>query len=274
MYSPLKKKLIKACPRILIKPVVNVVREGRRIRYWTSMVLNPDKMRLLCPCCGLKFQFFVAGNYLKRPEKFNPARYEQTRQDVLCPFCRALPRHRILALWCERHKTSLQSSNILYFAPEISMILWMKRNRVKCTTADLYKDYTDMKLDIQSTGLPDGSYNVIICNHVLEHVDDFKIALKEVYRILRPGGLFICSFPMDPTLELVDEDYTVRTVEGRIKRFGQDDHKRVFGMKADRFLEEVGFSVETICGEDYPDEILPVIGPADYDINRLFCCRK
>ena len=60
----------------------------------------------------------------------------------------------------------------------------------------------------------------------------------------------------------------------RIQRFGQNDHKRVFGMKADKFLTEAGYEVEVIDGAEYPEEILPVIGPADYDMNRLFCCRK
>ena len=153
------------------------------------------------------------------------------------------------------------------------MKLRMKRNGVFCVTADLY-DEADLKLDIQDTGITDEAYDVIFCNHVLEHVDDFRKALKEMYRILRPGGSFICSFPMDPRIHLVDEDNSVKTDEERIKRFGQFDHKRVFGMHADQFLTEAGFKVEKISGDDYPDEILPVIGPADYDMNILFRCMK
>lgn len=115
---------------------------------------------------------------------------------------------------------------------------------------------------------------MIICNHVLEHVDDFRVALKEMYRILRPGGSIICSFPMDPNIEILDEDFTVYSNENRIRRFGQYDHKRVLGMKADQFLTEAGFSVAKIRGEEYPDSILPIVGPADYDINLLFRCVK
>ena len=103
---------------------------------------------------------------------------------------------------------------------------------------------------------------------------DFRRALKEVYRILKPDGFFLCSFPMDPNVELVDEDKCVRTDEERYRRYGQNDHMRVFGLRADRLLTEAGFKVEVINGEDYPKEILPVIGPADYDINCLFCCKK
>ena len=135
------------------------------------------------------------------------------------------------------------NTKILYFSPDKSEELWMKRTGVKFTSADLYKN-ADLKLDIQATELPDDSYDIIIANHVLEHVDDFRLALKEVYRILKPGGTFICSFPMDPTIELLDEDPSVHSAEERVKRFGQHDHKRIFGMKADRFLTEAGFIVE------------------------------
>ena len=190
-----------------------------------------------------------------------------------CPVCRSLPRHRILALWCEEHKELLRSSKILYFAPERSMTQWMKRNSIACTTADLYKE-ADLKLDIQATGLIDGSYDIIICNHVLEHVDDFRMAMKEMYRVLHSGGLFICSFPMDSKVELLDEDLAISTDDERFQRYGQNDHKRVFGMKADQFLIDAGFAVTRIDGKDYPAEILPVVGPADYDMNRLYCCRK
>ena len=98
--------------------------------------------------------------------------------------------------------------------------------------------------------------------------------MREMYRILRSGGFFICSFPMDLKVNLLDEDRTVQTAEERYQRFGQDDHKRVFGMNADSFLAEAGFTVERICGDHYPDEILPVIGPAAYDMNIFFRCVK
>jgi len=222
----------------------------------------------------VKFRTFIAGNYREYTKLFNPSRYEHTRQDVLCPVCRALPRHRMLALWFEKHIELLHKADILYFAPGRSERTWLKRNRVSCVTADLYSEAVALKLDIENTGLPGESYDLIVCNHVLEHVNDFRKALKEMFRILRPGGSFVCSFPMDPNVELLDEDLSVQTEEERIRRFGQNDHLRVFGMKADRFLTEAGFEVERIEGKDFPEEILPVVGPADYDMNLLFRCVK
>ena len=153
------------------------------------------------------------------------------------------------------------------------MMLWMGRNGISVTTADLYHD-ADLKLDIEDTKLPEASYDLIVCNHVLEHVNDYRRALKEVYRILTPGGSLLCSFPMDLNIEYVDEDPDVKTEEERRQRFGQIDHNRVFGRKAGELLEQAGFAVESIRGEDCPEEILPVIGPADYDRNILFWCMR
>ena len=79
---------------------------------------------------------------------------------------------------------------------------------------------------------------------------------------------------MDPETDLVDEETQRLTPEKRIRRFGQHDHRRVFGMHADQLLTEAGFRVETISGEAYPENILPVVGPGNYDLNRLFDCRK
>ena len=269
----MKKLLKKICPKPLEKTAKKAYYECLETRCRLDMLLFPGRMKRFCPCCGLKFRSFVTFRYREHPDEFDFARYERPRQDVLCPVCQSFPRHRILALWCEQHMEMLRSAKILYFAQGKSEAIWMKRNGVKIVTADLFGE-ADLKLDIQSTGLPDESYDVICCNHVLEHVDDFRVALKEMSRILRPGGSFLCSFPMDPKVELLDEDPSVRTEAERIRRFGQNDHKRVFGMKADRFLTEAGFEVEKICGEDYPEEILPVVGPADYDMNILFRCVK
>ena len=112
-----------------------------------------------------------------------------------------------------------------------------------------------------------------MCNHVLEHVEDFRVALREVWRVLRPGGSLICSFPMDSNVELLDEGPSASDEE-RLLRFGQNDYLRVFGMGASRLLKEDGLEVEEIRGEDCPDKIAPVIGPADYDANVLFRCVK
>lgn len=82
------------------------------------------------------------------------------------------------------------------------------------------------------------------------------------------------TYNMDPEVELLDEDPGVATDEVHLRRYGQYDHKRVFGMVARVFLEESSLSEEEMRGEDCPDEVLPVVGPPDYDVNCLFWCVK
>lgn len=260
-------------PRPIWNAIASTYRKSLYSRYRKEMLRHPEDMSLYCPCCGLKYSEFVEGDYQEYPKFYDLKTFEGIPQDVCCPVCESLPRHRIEILWCEEHMDLLQGKDILYFAIERSVKLWMKRKGVKCTTADLFAE-ADLKLDIQDTGLPDNFYDVIFCNHVLEHVDDYMKALRELRRILRPGGSLICSFPMSRDIEYVDEDPSVTSEEDRLIRFGQSDHVRLFGMNADRFMKDAGFDVSIIDGDNCPPDILPVTAPCKYDMNRLFWCRK
>lgn len=274
MKPKIKLVLKRRFPRRLWRVSVNCYRKLVRVKYKTLTVLAPENKKYYCPCCNLRLKSFVTGDYLAEDEFYDRKLFENVRQDVLCPSCTSLPRHRILASWCLSHKEALVGKDILYFAPEPGMVRWLISQKIKYTTADLFDEFTDLRLDIQATGLPDDSYDVVICNHVLEHVDNYMTALKEVRRILRPGGILICSVPISPDVELVDEDPSVVTAEERLVRYGQSDHVRLFGIGAGRFMSDAGFEVSTIEGSDYPDEIVPITAPGAYDINRLFVCKK
>ena len=141
------------------------------------------------------FRSFKAGRYHDLVDKVDVKRYEKNDQHVICPYCGSLPRHRILAVWCGRHIRHLRSSRILYFAPEKGMMRWMARKHIDVVTADLYQP-ADLRLDIQDTGLSDSSFDVIFCNHVLEHVDDFRKALKLLFVIrFFPATTIISNCP-------------------------------------------------------------------------------
>ena len=274
MKASTKKSLKSKMPRRLWKTAVDFYRFLLKIKHKTAMAFNPKNKSLYCPCCGIRCKAFTQSvDYKGYADFYDISLFEKHRQDILCPVCGSLPRHRILAQWFEDHKESLNSKRILYFAPERGMITWFKNNKIRPVTADLFDPFTDLKLDIQNTGLDDDSYDVVICNHVLEHVGDYKTALKEIKRILKHDGVLICSFPMSPDVEYLDEDADITSDEDRLKRYGQSDHVRLFGMKADALIAGEGFDVTVIDGDNYPDEILPVTGPCDYDINRLFLCK-
>jgi 2-polyprenyl-3-methyl-5-hydroxy-6-metoxy-1,4-benzoquinol methylase len=252
---------------------------------WVSAVysvlafVQPGRAVLYCPCCNSWRTDFIIGGYKKRSDFFDLERYNKCRQDVLCPTCRSLPRHRILANWCEEYKDQLQGKLVLYFALENCMSQWLKRNSVTVTSADLFET-ADLILDLDNIEQPDESWDVVFCNHVLEHVPNYKKALSELHRILKPDGMLICSFPIDFNYETEYEDASLvndDSPEGdkmRIQKFGQKDHLRVFGRYSRQLLECAGFDVTVIDGDSMPAEILPVVGPADYDSNKLFVCEK
>ena len=266
------RKIKNTLPHGMWKVMVSFARFLRRIKYKTIMTCSSKKLELYCPCCGIRFKSFGHGDY-DIPDFYDVSLFEGYPQDVRCNVCGSLPRHRILTSWCIDNKDLLTSKKILYFAPETCVVRWFKANKMDYTTADLYNVDAELKLDITNTGLPDNSYDVVMCNHVLEHVDDVMTALLEMKRIIRPGGFFICSFPVNPNIDLVDEDKSVTTEAERLKRYGQSDHVRLFGINADRFMRDAGFDVSFIEGKDYPDEILPITAPSKYDINRLYLCK-
>lgn len=256
----------------LVRTVLSIV--GHRIILVRTKVINKymgEKLPFYCSCCGIRLDKFIDGGYSDNSARFNPTRYVGMDTKVICPYCGSLPRHRILTLWMGTHIEELQGKRILHFAQEGCVRMWMDKNGISATTADLYEP-ADLQLDIEDTQLPNESYDVIICNHVLEHVSDFRKALRELHRIVALDGMVIISFPTDMNLETVYEDASITDEEGRIKHFGQNDHLRIFGRDSASMLESFGFEVEEITSDDA--RIKPVVGPADYDYNVLWGLRK
>jgi len=165
-------------------------------------------------------------------------------------------------------------SDIIIFAPEYSIRKWFDKKGFHYITTDLFEPIVDINVDIQSTPFPDEKWGLIMCNHILEHVDDHKKALIELKRILKKDGILELTVPLDRKFQTVYEDPNIVNTEDRIKAFGQSDHKRVFGDDFEKILTDLGFSVEVIDGDTLPPSIGGAIGPADYDDNRVFICRK
>jgi len=239
--------------------------------FVSGFLFRAKSGKVYCPCCGKHFDNFRDERFYADKVHFNPAMFSKSGQDVICDFCRSAPRHRIIAEWAEQNTAKLKSSRILYFAPELSMMLWFRRHGISVKTADLFDRRADLKLDITSIDLPDGSEDIIFCNHVLEHVHDYSSALSELHRIIRKGGILIISFPIDPDSDTVRELLN-GSEEERRRILGQSDHLRIFGQDSSRILEDAGFEVSTIDISGMPDNILPVAGPCDYDTNMIFCC--
>jgi len=111
-------------------------------------------------------------------------------------------------------------------------------------TADLMQDGVTHRVDITDTKLPDGAYDVVMANHVLEHIPDDRAALRELYRLLKPGGNALLTVPINPTRPTY-ENPSITTAPERWAHFSAHDHLRYYGLDFTERLTEAGFHVET-----------------------------
>ena len=180
--------------------------------------------------------------------KFLSYGYKTVRKNALCPGTLSLERHRLLWLYLDR-ETNFLSSNlkVLHVAPE--QVFYKKFKKLKnweYFTFDLNSPIADIKGDLTSTNFKDESFDLIICNHVLEHIEDDKLALDEMYRILKYNGISILQVPINVKRENTFEDLSIKSKIQREKYFGQYDHVREYGLDFKDRVEQAGFKVEMI----------------------------
>lgn len=202
-----------------------------------------------CPICGAHYRKFMPYGYTDAG----------SRENALCPSCLSLERHRLLWLWLQKHSDLFETRpRILHIAPEVCLMRRFRKLYKGCDeeyiTADLESPLADLKMDIQAIPLADQSVDVIFCNHILEHVADDRLAMREMYRVMRDGGWGIMLSPVDLNLDKTFEDDSITDPEERTRIFGQYDHRRNYGRDyADR-LREAGFEVEEV---DYATAFSP-----------------
>jgi ubiquinone/menaquinone biosynthesis C-methylase UbiE len=112
----------------------------------------------------------------------------------------------------------------------------------------------DVKADICNLPFEDNTYDIILCNHVLEHIPDDTKAMQELYRVLKPGGMGIFQIPQDLTRSTTFEDDSITDQKERAKVFGQYDHVRVYGRDYFDKLRSCGFIVNEV---DYTATMSP-----------------
>ena len=195
---------------------------------------------------------FFKGNKFTDPidgksyRKFLPYGYGKQRENALSPGTLSLERHRQMWLYL-KNETDFFTKNykVLHIAPEQEFLRKFKKMKnLEYTSADLFSPIVDVKADILDLPFEDESFDVIFCNHVLEHIIDDKKAMSELYRVMKKGGWGILQVPMKNSLEKTYEDFTITDPKERQKHFGQYDHVRWYGMDYFERLISVGFSVD------------------------------
>ena len=190
----------------------------------------------------------------KKFRSFLPYGYGKVRENVLSPSTLSLERHRLLWLYL-KNETSIFSNppKLLHFAPEQCFYKrFRKSENINYITTDLNSPLADVKADICDLPFEDHEFDMILCNHVLEHIPDDLTAMGEIYRILKPGGMAVLQVPLENDRSLTYEDDTITDRKERAQIFGQYDHVRIYGMDYFERLSSVGFEVNAV---DYTHQL-------------------
>ena len=180
--------------------------------------------------------------------KFLPYGYGVQRPNVLSPSTLSLERHRLLWLYLKNETNFFTApKKVLHFAPEQAFYKrFRKLSNLDYTTTDLESPLADVKADICNLPFQSNEFDVILCNHVLEHIPDDTKAMQELYRILKPKGLGIFQIPQDLNRETTFEDDSITDRTERARIFGQYDHVRIYGPDYFEKLRRIGFKVEEV----------------------------
>lgn len=250
-----------------------------RFLRWNAWKLRYPGNMFSCPFCHKQFGKFIP--YVNRYEI-------SVRADIIsgqtiaahsCPYCLSGDRERMLYFFIQQRKGLLTSKAILHFAPE--------RNVYSLISSADYKEYicADLnpenycypakqikKIDVTNIDYPDESFDIVVCNHVLEHIPDDKRAMREIFRVLKQSGVAILLVPIGGKLANTYEDTSKLTEEERSEAFGQLDHVRIYA-ESDYMerLQSAGFEVEANKVRMSAEEIMK------YGINskeKLYICIK
>ena len=256
----------------VFKFILNTIPRPILIRL--SIVVRPILAFLLK---GSRFTDPIDGKSFRM---FLPYGYGNQRNNVLSPSTLSLERHRLLWLYLQNETDFFQSEldsdspvtqnkriklrkdaetssalKVLHFAPEQEFYKrFKKQTNIEYTTTDLLSPLADVKADICNLPFEDNAYDIIFCNHVLEHIPDDTKAMQELFRVLKPGGMGIFQIPQDLSRASTFSDNTIVDQKERAKIFGQYDHVRVYGRDYFDKLRSIGFKV---IEEDYTHKIAP-----------------
>ena len=227
--------------------------QRRKLRYYGNKI-RFFGFRFKCPICnsylnkldpfGLKFPVLIEKNVIGGGYRLN----------AQCPVCYSFDRERLLYLYLLK-KTNFftEKAKVLHVAPEggLSRIIKAHSN-IDYLTADINANNVMVRMDITEINYPAETFDVIICNHVLEHIIDDGKAMSELYRVLKAGGWGILQVPISLSLGKTYEDLSVTDPSERETVFGQSNHVRIYGIDYLDRLKKSGFEVDSFDWQKDP----------------------
>ncbi len=221
----------------------------REIKLGILRILNYGN-RFFCNCCNSRVRNFRSGginNPVFDEIKIIGGGYH--KYDY-CPVCKSSYRTRIVKLYLDYADVFNKNIRVLHIAPESQIAhIFSKKPNIEYVPGDidpeLYSYYTKaIYVDITSMRFNSDYFDLLICNHVLEHIPDDRLAIREIYRVLKRGGHAILQVPISYGLKTTIEDTEITSHEERLKKFGHKDHVRIYGPDYLSRLENGGFSTE------------------------------
>ncbi len=218
-------------PEGLLRPFLEVVLFFRGLMFIGT--------KIHCPCCGWSFRYFIkSGNSLKR------------RDCGYCPRCNSKARHRRNFLYLKRRTNLFQDDlRLLHVAPKYSLSrVFSKLKKLDYIAIGLQNDLNITALmDLSKTSFSSNVVDCIVCIHVLEHIETDRLAIGELYRVLKPGGWAVVSVPIRLD-QITYEDPTITSRADRKREFNEKDHVRIYGYDFEDRLKDAGFEVEKNLG--------------------------
>ena len=228
-----------------------------------------EKREYSCPICEKELTCFnrLPDYYIEMLDKhqyvhpffcnetFNYLKYS-------CPICGSSDRNRLYALYFKRRFLTITGNekkhHFLDIAPDRNLTKWIKRFPfIHYCSVDLYMEGVDDKADLTDFSIYEtDSFDIILCSHVLEHIEDDRKAMAELFRVLKPGGFAIVMVPIILTLKEDIETPEWTTESDRWKYYGQNDHVRIYSKKGFvNKLQETGFQVNQLGMDFFGDKI-------------------
>ena len=237
----------------LIKRVV------RRTRQRLTHSLISQGSQRLCPICGWTGHCFLpTGGSVKH------------RFDAKCPYCGSLERHR-LAYLVVQQVVRLNTCDTLHVAPEKCLVPYLKSESETYISIDLYAPAMK-QMDLRKMDFADNQFDLVWCSNVLEHIIDDCVAIKEIYRVMRPSGIAFIQVPI--WRQQTYENNKITEEEDRLEHFHQEDHVRLYGLDIVERFESVGFRASIVRAADFPPPKVFVHSLSFISTNEVFLFTK